>query len=117
MNQPRNRPAVIALRIPDKQALYMAYMPYLKRRGMFVSRRDGQVKMGDEVFLILDIWCEPEKFNIAGKVVWVTPNNAQNSKKPGFGVHFHEAESKRVSSIIERILGNSMNSKHTTLTM
>jgi Tfp pilus assembly protein PilZ len=76
-----------------------------------------QAKIGDEVFLILDIWCEPEKFNISGKVVWVTPENAQNGKKAGFGVQFSETESKRVSSTIERILGNSMNSKYDTLTM
>lgn len=113
----KNRPAVIALKIPDKQALYMAYMPYLKRRGMFVTSKKSQAKIGDEVFLILDIWCEPEKFNISGEVVWVTPENAQNGKKAGFGVHFSDAESKRVSSTIERILGNSLNSRYDTLTM
>lgn len=113
----KKRPAVIALKIPDKQALYMSYMPYLKRRGMFISRNNSKIKMGDEVFLVLDIWCEPEKFNIAGKVVWVTPDNAQNGKKSGFGVHFNKTESQQISSIIERILGNKMNSKYATLTM
>ena len=112
-----NRPAVISLKIPDKQALYMAYMPYLKRRGMFVTSKTSKAKLGDEVFLILDIWSEPEKFNISGEVVWVTPENAQNGKKAGFGVHFSENESKLVSSTIERILGNSINSKYDTLTM
>ena len=95
----------------------MAYMPYLKRRGMFVTSKTSKARIGDEVFLILDIWCEPEKFNIAGKVAWVTPENAQNGKKAGFGVHFSEDESQRVSSTIERILGGSLKSKYDTLTM
>jgi len=117
MNAENKRPAVISLKIPDKQALYMSYMPFLNRKGMFVASKTSRAKIDDEVFLILDIWCEPEKFNIAGKVVWVTPENAQNGKKAGFGVQFNEKESVRVSSVIERILGNSLNSKYETLTM
>jgi len=116
MTSNKKRPTVLSLKIPDKQALYMAYMPYLKRRGIFIAG-DKNLKIGDEVFLILDLWCEHEKVNVAGSVAWITPNNAQNSKKQGFGIHFNESLSQQVSSQIERILGNSINSKHTTSTM
>jgi len=116
MTSAKKRPTVLSLKIPDKQALYMAYMPYLKRRGIFISG-DKNLNMGDEVFLILDLWCEAEKINIAGTVAWITPSNAQNSKKAGFGIHFDESLSQQVSSQIERILGNSINSKYATSTM
>jgi len=113
----KKRPTVLSLRIPDKQALYMAYMPYLKRRGIFISGNNKKLSIGDEVFLILDLWCEPEKVNVAGTVAWITPQNAQNGRKAGFGIQFEEKQSKMVSSKIERILGNSLNSKYATSTM
>lgn len=117
MAEQKKRPTVLSLRIPDKQALYMAYMPYLKRRGLFISGNNKQLNIGDEVFLIMDLWCEPEKMNIAGTVAWITPENAQNGRKPGFGIHFEEKQSQMLTSKIERILGNSLNSKYVTSTM
>jgi len=117
MTEEKKRPTVLSLRIPDKQALYMAYMPYLKNRGLFIQGSNQKLNIGDEVFLILDLWCEPEKINIAGSIAWITPKNAQNGRKPGFGIQFEEKQSQMVSSKIERILGNSINSKYATSTM
>lgn len=86
------RPSVLSLNINSKSALYAAYMPYLKRGGIFVPTAKPYT-IGDEVFMLLSLMDEPGKLPIAGSVVWVTPADAQNNKTQGIGVQFSEDES------------------------
>ena len=86
------RPSVLSLTINSTSALYAAYMPYLKRGGIFVPTAKPYA-VGDEVFMLLSLMDEPGKLPIAGSVVWVTPAGAQNNKTQGIGVQFSEDES------------------------
>ncbi len=86
------RPSVLSLNINSKSALYAAYMPYLKRGGIFVPTAKPYA-IGDEVFMLLSLMDEPGKLPIAGSVVWVTPSDAQSNKTQGIGVQFSDDES------------------------
>lgn len=86
------RPSVLSLNINSRSALFAAYMPYLKRGGIFVPTAKTYT-LGDEVFMLLSLMDEPGKLPIAGTVVWVTPAGAQGNKTQGIGVQFSEDES------------------------
>jgi type IV pilus assembly protein PilZ len=79
------RPTVLSLAIKEKAALYAAYMPFLKNGGMFVPTQKPY-KLGDEIYLILALMDDPNKYPIAGKVAWITPPGAHHNKAQGIGV-------------------------------
>ena len=111
------RPAVLSLAIKEKAALYAAYMPFLKNGGLFVPT-NKPYKIGDEIYLILSLMEDAAKYPIAGKVVWMTPAGANNSKAQGVGVHFPADETgQRAKARIEDILGAALRSSRATHTL
>ena len=111
------RPSVIQLAIKEKAALYAAYMPFLKNGGMFVPTAKPY-KIGDEIYLILALMDDPNKYPIAGKVAWITPAAANNNKAQGIGVHFPDDETgQRAKLRIEEILGAALRSSRATHTL
>ncbi|MCE3262300.1 pilus assembly protein PilZ [Pseudoduganella sp. DS3] len=114
---PLNRPTVLSLAIKEKAALYAAYMPFLKHGGMFVPTQKPY-KIGDEIYLLLTLMDDPNKYAIAGKVVWITPAGAANNKTQGIGVHFPDDETgTRTRLRIEEILGAALRSSRATHTL
>ena len=111
------RPAVLSLSIKEKAALYAAYMPFLKNGGLFVPT-NKPYKIGDEIYLTLSLMEDAAKYPIAGKVAWITPAGANNSKAQGVGVHFPADETgQRAKARIEDILGAALRSSRATHTL
>jgi type IV pilus assembly protein PilZ len=111
------RPSVLSLAIKEKAALYAAYMPFLKNGGVFVPT-NKPYKIGDEIYLILSLMDDPNKYPIAGKVAWITPAGANNNKAQGIGVHFPADETgQRARQRIEEILGAALRSSRATHTL
>lgn len=111
------RPSVLSLAIKEKSALYAAYMPFLNNGGIFVPTNKAY-KLGDEIYLILTLMEDPNKYPIAGKVAWVTPAGAHNNKAQGIGVHLPGDESGvRVKQRIEELLGAALGSARATHTL
>ena len=115
MNQPSGRNGILSLTIKDKAVLYSAYMPYLEFGGLFVPT-NKPYRIGDEVFMLLNLMDEPEKIPIAGTVVWVTPRGAQGNRTAGIGVQFSEQDAT-ANSKIENHLAGSLASDRPTHTM
>ena len=75
-------------------------------------------KIGDEIYLILALMDDPNKYPIAGKVAWITPAGANNNKAQGIGVHFPDDETgHRAKLRIEEILGAALRSSRATHTL
>ena len=111
------RPSVLSLSVKEKAALYAAYMPFLRFGGMFVPS-SKPYKLGDEIYLILALMDDPNKYPIAGKVAWITPAGANNNKAQGIGVHFPADEAgQRAKQRIEEILGAALRSARATHTL
>ena len=113
--QQGGRNGILSLTIKDKAVLYSAYMPYLHHGGLFVPT-NKDYKIGDEVFMLLNLMDEPDKIPIAGKVVWITPKGAQGNRTAGIGVQFSE-EDANANSKIENHLAGSLQSDRPTHTM
>lgn len=111
------RPSVVSLAIRDRAALYAAYMPFLKHGGIFVPG-SRSCRLGDEIFLLLTLMQDVQRYRVAGKVVWITPASAGNQHTQGFGVHFPEDEAGRtLKKRIEELLGTSLGADRSTHTM
>jgi type IV pilus assembly protein PilZ len=111
------RPSVLSLNISSKTALYSAYMPFLKNGGIFLPTPKSY-KLGDEVFLLLQLLDDPTKHPVAGTVAWITPQGAQGGKPQGVGVQFPDDQSgKAVRNRIEQILAGHLGSSRPTHTL
>jgi type IV pilus assembly protein PilZ len=113
--QQGGRNGILSLTIKDKAVLYSAYMPYLSHGGLFVPT-NKDYRVGDEVFMLLNLMDEPDKIPIAGKVVWITPKGAQGNRTAGIGVQFSE-EDANANAKIENHLAGSLESDRPTHTM
>lgn len=111
------RPAVIQLVFREKGALYAAYMPFLSDGGLFVpTTRD--YKLGEDIYLLLSLPDDPQRFPVAGKVAWLTPVNASGGRTQGVGVRFpNDEKSKQLKAKIEEALGASISSSKPTQTL
>lgn len=115
--QPGGRQSILSVSIKDKQALYEAYMPFVKHGGLFIATKK-EYALGNEVFVLLSLLDEKEKLPFAGRVVWVTPKGAQGNRQAGIGVQFHDDQSgKDVRNKIEGHLGGTLKSERPTHTM
>ena len=111
------RPSVIQLAIKDKAALYAAYIPLFAEGGIFVPSARDYV-LGDEVYLLLSLPGEVERYPVSGKVAWLTPVKASHSRKQGIGIQFPEGrQSKVLRQKIEEILGAHLASDRPTQTI
>jgi type IV pilus assembly protein PilZ len=111
------RPSVIQLSIKEKAALYAAYVPLLADGGIFIPS-SREYRLGDDVYVLLSLPDDPQRYPVAGKVAWVTPAKAQGGRTQGVGIRFPADEkSKQLKLKIEEILGTSMGSDRQTQTL
>jgi len=115
--QPAARPSVIQLVFRENGALYAAYMPLFAEGGLFVpTTRD--YKIGDDIYLLLSLPEDPQRYPVAGKVGWITPANASGGRTQGVGVRLPSDEKSRgLKQKIEEILGTSLSSAKPTQTI
>ena len=111
------RPSVIQLVIKEKAALYAAYIPLFTEGGVFIpSARD--YKLGDDVYVLMTLPGDIQRYPVAGKVAWVTPARASGNRTQGVGVRFPNDEKSRLLKIkIEEILGAHLASDRPTQTI
>ncbi len=111
------RPSVVQLAIKEKAALYAAYIPLFKEGGVFFpSARDYQ--LGADVYLLLTLPDDPQRYPVAGKVAWVTPAKASGNRTQGVGVRFpNDEKSRQLKLKIEEILGAHLASGRPTQTI
>ncbi|CAK0778383.1 type IV pilus assembly protein PilZ [Gammaproteobacteria bacterium] len=97
------RQGILSLTIKDKNALYAAYMSFLKNGGLFIPTNKSY-QLGDEVFMLMNLMDETERLAVAGKVVWITPRGAQGNRSAGIGVQFSDQDKGIVRGKIETYL-------------
>lgn len=111
------RPSVIQLVFREKGALYAAYMPLLTDGGLFVPTT-REYRLGEDIYLLLSLPDDPQRFPVAGKVAWITPANASGGRTQGVGVRFpNDEKSRHLKLRIEEILGTAIASAKPTQTL
>ncbi len=111
------RPSVIQLVFREKGALYAAYVPLFAEGGLFVPTQ-REYRIGDDVYLLLTLPDDPQRYPVAGKVAWITPANASGGRTQGVGVRFPSEEKSRALRVrIEDLLGTALQSTKPTQTL
>jgi type IV pilus assembly protein PilZ len=111
------RPSVVQLAIKEKAALYAAYIPLFSEGGMFIPT-SREYKLGDDVYVLLTLPEDTQRYPVAGKVAWITPARAAGNRTQGVGVRFPSDEKSRLLKIrIEEILGAHLASDRPTQTI
>lgn len=111
------RQGILNLSIKDKGALYNAYMPFVKNGGLFVPT-NKEYRIGDEVFILINLMEDQERIPIAGKVVWITPRGSQGNRVAGIGVQFNDgADGEQARTKIETHLAGMKQTDRPTHTM
>ena len=111
------RPSVMQLAIKEKAALYAAYIPFIEEGGVFVPTAK-EYRLGDDVYVLLTLPDDAQRYPVAGKVIWVTPARASGNRTQGIGVQFpKDDKSRQLRARIEEILGSSLGSDRPTQTI
>jgi type IV pilus assembly protein PilZ len=77
-----------------------------------------EYKIGEDIYLLLSLPDDPQRYPVAGKVAWITPANASGGRTQGVGVRFPADDKTRVLRIkIEEILGTAISSAKPTQTI
>lgn len=112
-----SRPSVIQLAIKEKAALYAAYIPLFTEGGIFIPTT-REYRLGDDVYVLLSLPEDPQRYPVAGKVAWVTPAKAAGNRTQGVGIRFPKDEKSRLLKLkIEEILGAHLGSERPTQTI
>lgn len=111
-----SKPGLLTLTIQAKSALYLAYMPFIRNGGLFIPT-NSSYKLGDEVFMLLNVMGEEEKIPVAGRVIWITPKGAQDKRTAGIGVQFSEQDRGNTQKKIETYLAGALGGDKPTHTL
>ena len=117
MGAATSRPSVIQLVFREKGALHTAYVPILDNGGVFVPTT-RTYRLGEDIYLLLSLPDDAQRYPVAGKVAWITPPNASGGRTQGVGVAFPSDEKTRLLRVkIEDLLGTQMQSAKATQTV
>jgi len=112
-----SRPSVMQLVFREKSALYAAYIPILTHGGIFVPTTRNY-KIGDDIYLLLTLPDDPQRYPVAGKVAWITPANASGGRTQGVGVGFpKDDKTHHLKLKIEEVLAAQLLSAKPTQTV
>jgi len=97
--------------------LYAAYIPLFADGGIFIPST-REYRLGDDVYVLLSLPDDPQRYPVAGKVAWVTPARAAGGRTQGVGIRFPSDEkSRQLKAKIEDILGAHLASDRPTQTI
>ena len=111
------RPSVVQLAIKEKAALYAAYIPLFAEGGIFIPT-NREYRLGDDIYVLLFLPDDPQRYPIAGQVAWVTPAGAALNRTQGVGIRFpKDDKSAELKIKIEQLLGSHLGSDRPTQTV
>lgn len=111
------RPTVIQLAIKERAALYAAYIPMFAEGGIFVPSQ-REYKLGMDVYVLLTLPEDNQRYPIAGKVAWVNPQGVRGARTQGVGIRFPaDDKSSQLKKRIEEILGSYLAADKPTQTI
>ena len=88
----------------------------VKSGGIFIAT-EKSFELGDEVFLLLTLVNDPERFAITGKVIWINYRTTPGGRQMGVGVQFSGAEGLNLQKKIDALLAGYPRLDQATNTM
>jgi Tfp pilus assembly protein PilZ len=98
-----NKPHIKDLTL-NAELVAHSYMPFIKGGGLFIADHGAEYKLGEEIFLKIDLENYTEPFRIIGQIVWLSSEQDASDWSNGFGVQLLEEEGRRFHQQIQSIL-------------
>lgn len=77
-----------------------------------------EYRLGDDIYVLLSLPDDTQRYPVAGKVAWITPAKAAGARTQGVGIQFPKDEKSRQLKLrIEEILGSHLSSDRSTQTI
>ena len=110
-------PSVIQLSIKEKAALYAAYISIFAEGGIFIPST-REYHLGDDIYVLITLPHDTQRYPIAGKVAWITPARSSANRTQGIGIRFpKDDKAADLRSKIEIALGDVLHSDRPTQTV
>ncbi|MDO8908955.1 MAG: pilus assembly protein [Pseudohongiella sp.] len=106
------RPGMLRLAFSDTDVLKACYMPFLKRKGLFVPSTQMR-EMGEKLFLVVQL--KQQNLTVAGmaSVCWITPNYCSDGRETGYGLHFDDDAGELSAAIASAVGADNVCSQRT----
>ena len=112
------RPSVISWCSARRARSVAAYISAFTEGGLFIAHHARDYKLGEDIYLLLALPEDTQRYPVAGKVAWITPPMPSRRRTQGVGVRFPGDEKTRIIKIkIEELLGTSVSSSKPTQTL
>jgi Tfp pilus assembly protein PilZ len=95
-----NKPHLVNLKLKPDQ-LSDSYLDYIQGGGLFIATREPDYKLGEEVFLKVDLEGLAEPYRIIGKIVWISTQADAQEWPPGIGVQFQDEAGTQLNAEIQ----------------
>ena len=107
---------MLLARFRSRPELVERYLHNRPNGGLFIPT-NSNYRLGDEVFMLLNLMGEDEKLPVAGRVIWLTPKGAQGKRTAGIGVQFSDQDRGQTQKKIETYLAGALAGDKATHTM
>lgn len=67
------------------EELKNSYLPFIKGGGLFIPTENDH-RLNETISVSLQYGDEPEKHDVEGQIVWITPDLSQHADEQGIGV-------------------------------
>ncbi len=94
---------VLSVVFEDKSSLAKQYMPFIEQGGLFI-RTEETFTLAATVSLSVQLPSDCEKYDMSGRVVWLTPSAAERGLPQGIGVQLMGNQGKILRHKIEQQL-------------
>ncbi len=108
---PPRMSGVINYKINSVEELYSSYMSFVSNGGLFIPS-NREVKLGEDIFVVISLPNSPERFPINGKIIWITPR-VHGHRQTGFGIQFSSEEGRKLNDMIVNQLAGILTDKVT----
>ena len=108
---------VASFDLGDCETFQLRYIPLFADGGVFIPTT-RPYDLGQEVYVLMTLPDDLQRYPIVGKVGWITPASATGNRTQGVGVRFPADEkSQHLKLRIEEILGTHLASDRVTQTV
>ena len=107
---------VFSVVFDDKASLAKQYMPFIEQGGLFI-RTEEAFTLADIVSLSVQLSSDCEKYDMSGRVVWLTPSAAERGLPQGIGVQLMGNQGRILRHKIEQQLAEVVDKPILTDTM
>jgi len=115
-----NDPKKLALHCEFKDVvqLYRAYMSFVVDGAIFIPCKDNSIGLGDTISVTINLPEDTNPVSFTGSVIWLSPKKLLASdSKMGVGIRIEGDDKKEISSQIEDLIKDYLNSDQPTDTM